>query len=222
MNEENKKKNNLNVHNIDKFDYNNFIIFCKICSREIMKKLLLKDNITEETMLEIDKVVELESVKIKQFFDNIFLTQLDIISNSLAEELFNLAKSLEGNYQIQISTLSSKYHYYELKRQAKNNINKNFKPIIEDVVYRKMSQILFQKFAEKVMKELLDCFHGLLKNNKRIREIFITKGKENSLVCLKRIKNLMNYPSDKYEERNSTKKGKIKSKYEDLKEDEDD
>ena len=220
INEENKKKNNLNVYNIDEFDYNNFINFCKICSREIMKKLLLKDNITEETMLEIDKVIESESVKIKQFFENIFLAQLEIISTSLTEELVDFVARLEGNYKI--STLSSKYHYNELKRHAKNNINKNFKPIIEDIIFRKISQILFQKFAEKVMKELLDCFHGLLKNNKKIREIFITKGKENSLVCLKRIKNLMNYPSDKYEERNSTKKGRIKSKYEDLKEDEDD
>ena len=85
LNEENKKKNNLNVYNIDEFDYNNFINFCKICSREIMKKLLLKDNITEETMLEIDKVVESESVKIKEFFENIFLAQLEIISTSLTE-----------------------------------------------------------------------------------------------------------------------------------------
>jgi len=94
LNEENRKKNNLNVYNIDEFDYNNFINFCKICSREIMKKLLLKDNITEETMLEIDKVVESESVKIKQFFENIFLAQLEIISTSLTEELLKKTQNL--------------------------------------------------------------------------------------------------------------------------------
>ena len=56
LNEENKRKSNLNIMNVDNFNFVNFKNFCNIFSREIVKKLLLKDNISEETISEIDKI----------------------------------------------------------------------------------------------------------------------------------------------------------------------
>ena len=144
------------------------------------------------------------------------MSQFDTIANNLSEELIDFVSKLETKYQI--SSLSSKYNYNELKRQAKNVINKKFKPEIDDNIYREMSLILFVKLAEKIENELLLCFHELLKGN-RLRQIFTTKGKENSLVFLKKIKNLMDYPSDEYEERNPKKKEK-ESKYANLNDDE--
>jgi len=219
LNEEKERKNNINVKSITNFDFHNYRNFCKIFSREIVKNLLLKESISYETISSIDKVIECESEKIHQYLEQIFQSQLDIICNKLTEELVDFVAKLENKFQI--SNLSSKYHYNELKRQAKNEIIKNFKPVIEDIIYREISQLFFQKFSEKISSELSKCFHELLKNNKKIREIFSEKGKENSLICLNKIKNLMNYPSDDYDERNPKKKKNAKkSTYEDLNEEE--
>ena len=100
---------------------------------------------------------------------------------------------------------------------------KYFKPVLDDIIYREISQIIFQKFYEKISKELTTCFEELSKANKRFREIFSSKGKEISLVCLNKIKNMMDYPNDDYEERNTKPKleKKQKSKYEELEEDDD-
>ena len=214
LNDEEKRKNQLNINNIGNFDFINFINFCKIISREITKKLLLKDAISEETIVEIDGVIETESRKLNQFFEDVFSSQLETLSNKLTEELVDFVAQLENKYHI--SSLSSKYHYNVLKNQSKNNITKNFKPIIEDIIYREASKIFYQKFSEKVSKELLDCFHELVKNNKRIREIFTSKGKEISLSCLKKIRSSIDYPNDEYEKRNPKIQEKKKSKYEDL------
>jgi len=221
LNEDNKRKNILNMGNIDNFTYYNFKNFCKIFSREIIKNLLLKETISEETINKIDKVIEYETEKVKKFLDTIFENQLENISNKLTEKLVDFVAKLEAKYQI--SKLSSKYHYNELKRQARNNIIIYFKPVIEDIIYREISKILFQKLADKISNELLECFHELLKNNKKIKEIFSSKGKENSLICLKNIKKKMDYPSDEYEERNPVKNNKKekKSKYENLEYDDD-
>ena len=214
LNDEEKRKNQLNINNINNFDFINFINFCKIISREITKKLLLKDAISEETIVEIDGVIETESRKLNQFFEDVFSSQLEALSNKLTEELVDFVAQLENKYHI--SSLSSKYHYNVLKNQSKNNITKSFKPIIEDIIYREASKIFYQKFSEKVSKELLDCFHELVKNNKRIREIFTSKGKEISLSCLKKIRSSIDYPNDEYEKRNPKIQEKKKSKYEDL------
>ena len=98
------------------------------------------------------------------------------------------------------------------------------KPVLEDIIYRGISQIIFQKFSEKISEGLLICYKGLSKENKKFREIFTLKGKEISLVCLKKIKNMMDYPKDDYEERNpKIKKDKnLKSKYAQLEESDDD
>ena len=98
----------------------------------------------------------------------------------------------------------------------------NFKPLLEDIIYRDLSSILFQKCAEKITNELMEFFSELLKNNKRIKEIFNSKGKETSLICLKKIKKMMDYPKDDYEERNPQKEKKKKNKYANLNDDEDD
>jgi len=219
---EGKKKNYLSINDIDNFDYNNFRKFSKLFSREICKNLLLKESIKEETINSIDKIIESELAKIRQFLEQIFLSQLEQISNVLTEDLVDFVARLETKYQI--SSLSSKYNHNELKRQAKNIIIKNFKPILDDIIYREISQIIFQKFYEKISKELFICFEEVSKAQKNFREIFGSKGKEISLVCLNKIKNMMNYPKDDYEERNPKTKSekKKKSKYEELEEEDDD
>ena len=221
LNEDKNRKNNLNVNNI-KFDFNNFRNFCKIFSRLIAKTLLLKNQILEEkTTTEIDKVIEDESEKIKNFFEKIFEKNLENMTDELADELEKYVKQLESKYQIK--SLCSKYYYNELKKLAKNNIIKNYKPIIEDIIYRKISQIVFKKFGEKIKDELMDCFQELLKIHKGIKKLFTSKGKEISDSCLKKIKNMMDYPDDDYEKRNPKIKIKGKKfKYENLEEDEDD
>ena len=165
LNEEYKRKNILNIRNIDNFNYYNFRSFCKIFAREIIRNLLLKEAISEETTNKIDKVIECETEKVRKFFDNIFEDQLENISNKLTEKMIDFLAKLEAKYHI--SSLSSKYNYNQLKRQARINTIKDFKPVIEDIIYREISKILFQKLADKVSNELLGCFHELLKNNKK-------------------------------------------------------
>ena len=220
LNEENKKKKNLNIMNIDNFNFINFKNFCKIFSRDIVKNLLLKEDISEETISEIDKIIDEESGKMKEFFEKIFSLKLDNISSNLSKEFIDFVSMIETKYKI--SSLSSKYNYNELKRQAENLIMNIFKPVLEDIIYRDLSLILFQKCAEKISNELMDCFSELLKSNKRIKEIFNSRGKEHSLICLKKIKKLMDYPNDDYEERNPKKEAKKKSKYEGLNDEDDD
>ena len=222
LKEEKKRKNYFSVNSVDIFDYNNFRKFCKIFSREITKNLLFKEIITDETTSIIDKVIEIESEKIRQFFEQIFQAQLEPISSALTEDLVDFVSDLENKNQI--SSLSSKYNYNELKRQAKNGIIKNLKPVLEDIIYRGISQIIYQKFSEKISEGLLICYKGLSKENKKFREIFTSKGKEISLICLKKIKNMMDYPKDDYEDRNpQIKKDKnLKSKYAQLEESDDD
>ena len=104
-----------------------------------------------------------------------------------------------------------------MKRQSKKDIYNDFKPLIDDIVYRKISLFLFQELAMKFSNELLNNFHDkILKNKKetKLKKIFTKKGQEISPICLIKIKNLTEnyYPSDEYEEINpkKTKKGKKK------------
>ena len=221
LNEEKKRKNYYSINNIDNLDFNNFMKFAKIFSRKILKSLLFREKISEETINSVDKIIESELEKVRQFLEQIFQAQLEPISNILTEDLVDFVAKLETKYQI--SSLSSKYNHNELKRQTKNAIMKYFKPVLDDIIYREISQIIFQKFYEKISKELTTCFEELSKANKRFREIFSSKGKEISLVCLNKIKNMMDYPNDDYEERNPKPKleKKQKSKYEELEEDDD-
>ena len=221
LNEEKNKKNNLNINIIENFDFTNFKNFCKLFSREIVKLLLFKDSISEETITSIDNNLEEVSKEVDKYLQKEFESLLENISNKLAEELVDFVHNLETKYQV--SNLSSKYNYNELKRQAKNGINKDFKIVIEDIIYREISKIIYNKFSDKFSNELMNCFHYLLKNNKNIKEIFTKRGQENTVECMDKIKNLMDYPSDSYEERNpKIKEQKTKkSKYEDLEGDED-
>ena len=216
LNEEKNKKNNLNINIIKNFDFINFKNFCKIFSREIVKLLLFKDSISEETISSIDNNLERVSKEADKYLQKEFESLFENISNKLAENLVDFVHNLEAKYQV--SNLSSKYNYNELKRQAKNGINKDFKIVIEDIIYREISKIIYNKFSDKFSNELMNCFHFLLKNNKNIKEIFNKRAQENTVACMDKIKNLMDYPSDSYEERNPKKK---KSKYEELEEDED-
>ena len=216
LNEEKNKKNNLNINIIKNFDFINFKNFCKIFSREIVKLLLFKDSISEETISSIDNNLERVSKEADKYLQKEFESLFENISNKLAENLVDFVHNLEAKYQV--SNLSSKYNYNELKRQAKNGINKDFKIVIEDIIYREISKIIYNKFSDIFSNELMNCFHFLLKNNKNIKEIFNKRAQENTVACMDKIKNLMDYPSDSYEERNPKKK---KSKYEELEEDED-
>jgi len=219
LNEEKNKSNKLNINIINNFDFVNFNNFCKLFSRELVKLLLFNDSISEETIVSIDNNLDEVSKELYNYVQKEFESLLENISNKLAEELVDFVHSLEAKYQV--STLSSKYNYNELKRQAKNGINREFKNIIEDIIYREISKIIYNKFSEKFSNELMNCFHFLLKNNKSIKEIFTKRGQENTVACMDKIKNLMDYPSDSYEERNPKKKEQItkKSKYEDFGED---
>ena len=220
LNDEKKRQKSFNVNMIENFNYNNFKKFCKIISREVTKNLLFKETIKDLTINLIDKVIDLDLEKIQQFLEQIFQTQIEPISNTLTEEMVDFVSSLENKYEI--SSLSSKYNYNELKRQIKIIIIKNFKPSLEEIIYREISQIIFQKFSDKISEELIICFEQQTKSNKKFREILAIKGKEISLICLEKIKKLMDYPSDNYEERNpmAKKEVKKKNKYEDLEEDE--
>ena len=62
-----------------------------------------------------------------------------------------------------------------------------------------LRRVYFKKYyLWKKSSELLDCLNKLLKWDKRIKGIFTSKGKEISLICLKKIKNSMDYPNDEY------------------------
>jgi len=98
-----------------------------------MQKLLLKDTISEETISEIDKIMNNETEKVKEFLDKIFEKKLEDISNKLTEELMDFVAQFEAKYQI--NKLSSKYHYNELKRQARKSIINQFKPMLENIIY---------------------------------------------------------------------------------------
>ena len=60
-----------------------------------------------------------------KYFEKVFDFLLLNITNNLAEEFIDYVHEFENCYQI--STLSSKYNYNELKRLAKNCIIKDFK-----------------------------------------------------------------------------------------------
>ena len=216
-----KKISSNNFLNEKKFEYNIFRNFCKKFSREITKCLLLieengKSIIKQETNKEINKVIETEINKIKLLLEQIYETQFEIIANKLTDILKDdYIPKLEEKYQI--SNLSSKHKPSDLKRQSKKDIYNDFKPLIDDIVYRKISLFLFQELAMKFSNELLNNFHDkILKNKKetKLKKIFTKKGQEISPICLIKIKNLTEnyYPSDEYEERNpkKTKKGKKK------------
>ena len=132
LNEEKNKSNKLNINIINNFDFVNFNNFCKLFSRELVKLLLFKDSISEETIVSIDNNLDEVSKELYKKIKKEFESLLENISNKLAEELVDFVHSLEAKYQV--STLSSKYNYNELKRQAKNGINREFKSIIEDII----------------------------------------------------------------------------------------
>ena len=98
--------------------------FSKIFSREIIKNLLFREKISEETINSVDKIIESELEKVHQLLEQIFQAQLESISNVLTEDLVDFVSRLETKFQI--SSLSSKYNHNELKRQAKNAIALKF------------------------------------------------------------------------------------------------
>ena len=76
LNEEKKRQKLFNVNMIKNFNYNNFVKFCKVFSREIVKNLLFKENIHESSTNLIDKVIDLNLEKVQQFLEQIFETQI--------------------------------------------------------------------------------------------------------------------------------------------------
>ena len=87
-----KKKKTINIKTISKFDFINFWNFCKIFSREITKNLLLKEELLDETIISIDKVIDFESEKIHKFLEQILQSQLEFILNKITEELVDFVE----------------------------------------------------------------------------------------------------------------------------------
>jgi Glu-tRNA(Gln) amidotransferase subunit E-like FAD-binding protein len=87
-----KKKKTIKIKNISKFDFVNFWNFCKIFSREITKNLLLKEELLDETIISIDKVIDFESEKIHKFLEQILQSQLEFILNKITEELVDFVE----------------------------------------------------------------------------------------------------------------------------------
>ena len=117
--------------------------FSQIFAREIIKNLLFRETISLETINSVDKIIESELEKVHQLLEQIFLAQLESISNILTEDLVDFVSILETKYQIK--SLSSKYNHNELKQQAKNAIVKNFKPVLDDIIYRDFKPNNFSK-----------------------------------------------------------------------------
>ena len=87
-----KKKKTINIKTISKFDFVNFWNFCKIFAREITKNLLLKEELSDETIISIDKVIDFESEKIHKFLEQILQSQLEFILNKITEELVDFVE----------------------------------------------------------------------------------------------------------------------------------
>ena len=152
----------------------------------------------EETSSNIDKLIEEKTNNVKEKFEKIFYDKLESSEIKLAENLLEFNTNLDSKYKIMY--LNSKYNFNELKRQAKDNILKDLKPLIENKIYKEMSKILFDKFALEFSKKVSEIFHDLLCNNKKIKEIFKEKGKETGNICYNKIKGNLKYNKDDLEE----------------------
>ena len=125
----------------------------------------------------------------------------------MAEKLDNLTHDIDSTFNI--SHLSSKYSLNQLKIQAKNNIINNLKPDIEDQVYKEVSKILYDIYAENFSNKLLEIFRGLLDGDEpdeKIEKFFVDKGKKITENFYNKIVKLLDYPNDDYVEKK--KKGK--------------
>ena len=188
-----KKKYEKNSAN-NNYNLNTFINEIKTFSQEIVRSLLYNENLSEKTKETIVKLMSDQSDIIKKYFEKIFKEKLDSLSNQLSENLVDFVSKLDIKYNI--TYLSSKYNYNELKRKAKEEIERKLKPIIEAKIYSEMSKKLLEKFGTDFSAKLLEIFQGLLVNNKKIREIFNEKGKSSSISCFNKIKSMMDYPKD--------------------------
>ena len=155
---------------------------------------MYNNNLSENTKENIAKLMIAQANNIKNYFENIFNEKLEQLSNQLSEKLVDFVAQLDFKYNI--TYLSSKYNYNQLKRNARDGIYWNLKPILEANIYSEMSKKLLEQFATDFSEKLLEIFQGLLVSNKKIREIFDEKGKSSSISFFNRIKYMMNYPKD--------------------------
>ena len=144
---------------------------------------------------------------IRNYFEEIFDKKLGKLTSQMAEKLDILTHHIDSTFNI--SHLSSKYSHNQLKIQAKNNIINNLKPDIEDQVYKEVSKILYDIYAENFSNKLLEIFRGLLDGDEpdeKIEKLFLDKGKKITENFYNKIVKLLDYPNDDYVEKK--KKGK--------------
>ena len=193
---------NKKLENMNNYNFISFINYTKIFSKDIFESLIFNNKLLENTISQINALIDKKANVIKTNFEKLFEERLDNISNKLTEKLVDFVAKLDAQFKVKY--LSAKYHYNELKRLAKTDLISNLKPLIENFVYKEMSKKLFEKLTEELSNLLSEVFQELLINNRGIKEIFNIKGKENAEKCYNRIKRLlMDYPKDDFEKENS-------------------
>ena len=193
------------------FGHFDFIYFTRfICqfSGKLARSLLFKDkDLEKKSLFDLYNIMKVKGNDIRNYFEAIFDKKLGKLTSQMAEKLDILTHDIDSTFNI--SHLSSKYSHNQLKIQAKNNIINNLKPDIEDQVYKEVSKILYDIYAENFSNKLLEIFRGLLDGDEpdeKIEKFFVDKGKKITENFYNKIVKLLDYPNDDYVEKK--KKGK--------------
>lgn len=83
------------------------------------------------------------------------------------------------------------------------------KPDIEDQVYKEVSKILYDIYAENFSNKLLEIFRGLLDGDEpdeKIEKFFVDKGKKITENFYNKIVKLLDYPNYDYTEKKKKEK----------------
>ena len=189
------------------FDFVNFTRFICSFSAMLAKKLLHKDELKKKSLFDLYNLMKVKANDIRNNFEEIFEKKLGELTSQMAEKLDSLIHDIDSTFNI--SFLSSKYSINQLKIQAKNNILNNLKPDIEEQVYRKVSKILYDIYANNFSNKLMEIFHDLLNGDEpdeKLEKIFYDKGKKIMEIFYNKILKLLDYPNDDYAEKKDEKK----------------
>ena len=183
----------------ENFDFHGFTKFVSQFSKRLAESLLHKNKLKKTNLIDILNIMATKCNDIKNYFDEIFEKKLNNISNQLADRFDALTHELDSSYNI--CYLSSKFSHNQLKLQSKNNIISNFKPNIENQIYREISKKLYDLYAENFSNKLIEIFNYLLSGEsetKTIEDIFWNKGQKIAKKIHKKIVSLLDYPEDNY------------------------
>ena len=189
------------------FDFVNFTRFICSFSAMLAKKLLHKDELKKKSLFDLYNLMKVKANDIRNNFEEIFEKKLGELTSQMAEKLDRLIHDIDSTFNI--SFLSSKYSINQLKIQAKNNILNNLKPDIEEQVYREVSKILYDIYANNFSNKLMEIFHDLLNGDEpdeKLEKIFFDKGKKIMEIFYNKILKLLDYPNDDYAEKKDEKK----------------